>query len=125
MRRPSLALRIFRWRQVLSCESPCIPPPSRHMVREGGCERSMSFLHERAVSFSLNRSSLRQYVFPILHGEQNARAVVQTVAIFFGEIVDALTGRDLTLCHQSLANSLAKFRCSRLGLFQRNRHNAL
>src|SRR6266576_7157018 len=69
--------------------------------------------------------SLSQYVLPVLHRVQNARAVVQTVAILFGEVVDALTGRDFTLCNQSLANSLAEFRCSGLSLFQRHRHNAL
>src|SRR5438874_11645283 len=126
MRRPSLVLRIFRWRQVLSCEPPCVPIPSRHTVKRNAVASGPCplFMSGQFPSVSAP-SSLRQYVLPILHGEQNARAVVETVAIFFGEVVDALTGRDFTLCHQSLANSLAEFRCSGLSLFQRHRHNTL
>src|SRR5437667_5452189 len=55
------------------------------------------------------RTSLRGHVFPVLHGEDDARAVVEAVAIFFGEIIDALARGDLTFGQQRLADRLAEF----------------
>jgi hypothetical protein len=41
--------------------------------------------------------SLHQHVFAVLHRQNDARAVVEAVAVFFGEVIDALAGGDLAL----------------------------
>src|SRR6266404_7132622 len=48
--------------------------------------------------------SLRWRVFSVLHGEDDARAVVEAVAVLFGEIVDALAAGDFTFGQQSLTD---------------------
>src|SRR5437867_5704922 len=53
--------------------------------------------------------SLRRSVFSVLHGEDDARAVVQTVAVLFGEIIHALAGGDFTFGQQSLTDRVAEF----------------
>src|ERR1700694_4704967 len=66
-------------------------------------------------------SSLRQDVFPVLDRQKNARAIVEAVAVFFAEVVDALTGRNIPLGEQGLADSLAEFRRTGFCRLQRNR----
>src|SRR5215212_11899047 len=63
----------------------------------------------RMADFRPTRS-LRQDVFSVFHRQQNARAVVEPVAIFFREVIDALAGGDFAFGHQGLANGLAEFR---------------
>src|SRR5437763_16293808 len=46
------------------------------------------------------RPSLRRNVLAVLHGQDDARAVVEAVAILFGEVVDALACRDFLLREQ-------------------------
>src|SRR5438270_10393536 len=71
------------------------------------------------------RRSLGQHVLAILYSQLNALTVVETVAVLFGEVVDALAGGDVTLGEQGLTNRLAEFRRARLGLFQGHRNDAL
>src|SRR3954465_13963836 len=61
-------------------------------------------------------SSLRQDVLAVLDCEDDARAVVEAVAVFFGVIIDALACRDFPLGQPGLADRFAKFRCAGLGL---------
>ena len=44
-----------------------------------------------------SHSSLRRDVLAVLHGQDDAGAVVEARAVLFGEVVDALAGGDLTL----------------------------
>src|SRR4030081_2745637 len=69
--------------------------------------------------------SLRRDVFAVLHGQQDARAVVEAVAVFFGEVVNALARGDFALAEESLANRLAEFRRAGLCRLQRHRDHAL
>src|SRR6478752_8160791 len=57
--------------------------------------------------------SLHQHVFPVLHRQQNARAVVETIAIGFGEVIDALARGDIALGQKRLAKRVAEFRRAR------------
>src|SRR5258708_11450606 len=74
---------------------------------------------------ALCASSLRRNVLSILHRQQDARAVVEAVAVFFGPVVDALGRDDFLLADKSLAESFAEFRRARLARFQRGRNHAL
>src|SRR6202790_1383766 len=69
--------------------------------------------------------SLRRRVFSVLHGEDDARAAVQTVAVLFGEIIDALARGDFAFGQKGLTDSLAKLRRAGLAAFQRHRDHAL
>src|SRR6476469_1307036 len=61
--------------------------------------------------------SLRRGVFSVLHGEDDARAIVEAVAVLFGEVIDALARGDFTFGQEGLTNSLAEFRRARLSAF--------
>ena len=69
--------------------------------------------------------SLRRDVLAVLHRQDDARAVVEAVAILFGEVVDALAGRDLLLGDQRLTDRLTEFRRARLRRLQRHRDHPL
>src|ERR1700730_18189397 len=64
-------------------------------------------------------------VFSILHRQDDARAIVQTVAVLFGEIIDALARRDFPFGQPRLTDRLTEFRRTRLCRFQRDRNDAL
>src|SRR6202171_1502914 len=64
-------------------------------------------------------------VLSVLHRQDDARTIVQTVAVLFGEILDALARHDLPFGQPGLTNPLAKFRRSRLTRLQRHRNDAL
>src|SRR6266550_652016 len=70
-------------------------------------------------------SLARGDVFAVLHRQDDARAIVETVAVLFGEIVDALARRNIPFAQPGLTDPLAKFRRSRLARFQRNGDDAL
>src|SRR4051812_519813 len=70
------------------------------------------------------RCSLRRHVFSVLYREQDAGAVVEAVAVLFGEVVDALAGSEFLLAHQRLTDCFAEFRRTGLGRLQRHRHDA-
>src|SRR5216684_8306270 len=70
-------------------------------------------------------SLARGDVLSILHRQDDARAIVETVAVFFGEIVDALARHDFPLGQPGLTDPLAEFRRSRLTRLQRHRNDAL
>src|SRR5579864_9321331 len=70
-------------------------------------------------------SSLQQHVLAVLHRQHDARAVVEAVAVLFGEVVDALARGDVVLGEQRLPDRLAEFRRAGLCLLQRDRNNAL
>src|SRR5258708_10214135 len=53
--------------------------------------------------------SLRRSILAILHGEDDARAVVEAVAVLFGEIIDALAAGDFTFGQKSLTDRVAEF----------------
>src|SRR4051794_24393323 len=69
--------------------------------------------------------SLRRDVFAVLYREQDAGAVVEAVAVLFGEVVDALAGRQFLFAEQGLTDRFAEFRRARLCGLQRNGHDAL
>src|SRR6266480_4265336 len=69
--------------------------------------------------------SLRRRVFSVLHGEDDARAVVQTVAVFFGEIIDALAAGDFTFGQESLTDRVAEFARPGLCRLQGHRDHTL
>src|ERR1700682_2940433 len=75
------------------------------------------------------RSSLplspRQNVFSVLHGEDDARAIVEAVAVLFGEVINALARGDFTFGQEGLTDGVAEFRRSGLSAFQRHRDDAL
>src|SRR3954451_21051629 len=69
-------------------------------------------------------ASLRRNVLTVLHRQDDAGAIVEAVAILFGEVVDALAGGQLLLAHQGLTDRFAEFRRSRFGGLQRHRNDA-
>src|SRR4051794_26501917 len=75
-------------------------------------------------AFAHPTRSLRRHVFAVLYREQNAGAVVEAVAVLFGEVVDALTGRQFLFAHQRLADRFAEFRRAGLCRLQRHGHDA-
>src|SRR5437868_9742241 len=79
----------------------------------------------RTSRFAHPTWSLRRDVLPVVHGQDDARAIIQAVTILFGEVVDALTCRDFLLGHERLADAFTELRRARLAGFQRHRNDAL
>src|SRR6266487_700679 len=75
--------------------------------------------------YTFSYHSLCRRVLSVLHGEDDARAVVQTVAVLFGEIIDALAGGDFTFGQQSLTDRVAEFARPGLCRLQGHRDHAL
>src|ERR1700730_739708 len=69
--------------------------------------------------------SLRRNVFSVLHGEDDARAIVEAVAVLFGEVINALARGHFTFGQEGLTDGVAEFRRARLAAFQRHRNDAL
>src|SRR5262245_47356977 len=70
-------------------------------------------------------ASLHQRVFPVLHREQAAGALVDAGPVLFREVVDALAGGDLALGQQRLADGFAEFTRAGLAILQRHRDHTL
>src|SRR5207237_10414067 len=74
--------------------------PSPHPARAGRCFASPSAGDPPPPGEGKKDpsapASLRGHVFSVLHGEDDARAVVEAVAVFFSEVIDALARRELT-----------------------------
>src|ERR1700730_19449614 len=69
--------------------------------------------------------SLRRNVFSVLHGENDARAIVEAVAVLFGEVINALARGDFTFGQEGLTDGVAEFRRSGPSAFQRHRNDGL
>src|ERR1700722_8708414 len=69
--------------------------------------------------------SHRRNVLSVLHGQDDARAVVEAVAVLVGEIVDALAGGDFAFGEKRLTDRLAEFRRAGFGGLQRHGNDAL
>src|SRR6266702_1063272 len=64
--------------------------------------------------------SHRRNVLPVFHRQQDARAVIETVAIFLRPVVDALRRDDFLFRDQRLADAFTEFRRAGLAGFQRH-----
>src|SRR6516165_7315121 len=64
--------------------------------------------------------SFHDLVFAILHRKENARALIDSVAVLLCKIVDTLACRDLSFAQEGLANGLAEFRRTGTRLLQRH-----
>ena len=96
-------------------------------VRRDGCDlRSAAEYWTPAYAGDDTQfASLRRNVLPVLHGQDDARAVIEAVAVLFGEVVDALARRHVLFAQQGLADAFAEFRRARLAGLQRHRNDAL
>src|SRR5580692_9779502 len=74
--------------------------------------------------YEVAATSLRRNVLPVLHRQNDPRAVVEAVAVLFGEVVDALARRDLAFAEEGLADRLAELRRAGFRRLQRGRDHA-
>src|SRR5581483_11676476 len=78
-----------------------------------------------AMETETARASLGRDVLAVLDGQDDARTIVEAVAVGLGEIVDALACGYLALGEEGLADRLAEFRRAGLCGLQRNRDDTL
>ena len=69
--------------------------------------------------------SHRRHILPVLDRQDDARAIVEAGAVFFGPVVDALARGDFAFAQEGLTDRLAEFRCSGFCRFQRRGDDAL
>src|SRR4051794_24291027 len=106
--------------------APCPPSFSRVVWwARGACHRGAHSRDPLALPTYNAAPSHRRDVLSVLHRQDDPRAVVEAVAVFFGPVVDALARDDFLFADEGLPDSLAEFGRPRLAGFQRHRNDAL
>src|SRR3954464_4354688 len=106
---PGLVLAIHAFRQGPK-NVDARDKPGHDAPRVWNCKQKSRPIGPALVVSILPPRLFHERVLAVLHREQDARALVEAVAVLLGEIVDTLARRKLLLRQQRLADRFAEFR---------------